>query len=596
MSLTYEQMMEAILAATTKANPSIKTQLEAPRVGGKSDTGVWTGIGAGGLLQEPTSAYCMRAFNTDVIKNHTAMLPIETYCKRGLKDSPELLFCMPDEPNNGTIVNSIHAFHEHVTHCGFEGIFNLTLKNGKTLNMLLEPGMVNKEILKGWCDAVMTDGVPSPTAVDPDGKPTIQPKCPYDRTNMLWSGDALLNSCTETLRQDLKLSVPITDRNGPHLMMTVLIKLYRPSQSKIRDLRDRLESLDIRKYPAENVTQFSHDATQLVREIKMNYMENSGSTDLTATALNGLIHCSDEYLRSQAKQLRIASDANGFLNGIGNGDLDPIEALQKMDALYRVLVNQKAYGPALTGSTSGAKALEAKALAAMVSQAIDTKLSQDRSQKSSGGNSGGKVCYDCQSPNHFRGDPSCPKKATTPPGDNPADRHNKHGLPDEVNSKLPELIKAKFLTMPARENIPDEAQYDLKIDGKIVAKYCRHCGRFVKGASQHYTPEHKGTRFKFSYVGPASNQVPALAAVGAATPAPAPAMAAMASFTPSKSTRWGSPPDLSKVPTISTADFENRRGNYDMESIPQIDEALADALNNGNSEDFMAMLGKGYGR
>jgi hypothetical protein len=73
-------------------------------------------------------------------------------------------------------------------------------------------------------------------------------------------------------------------------------------------------------------------------------------------------------------------------------------------------------------------------------------------------------------------------------------------------------------------------------------------------------------------------------------------MAAMASFTPSKSTCWGSPPDLSKAPTISTADFENRHSNYDMESIPQIDEALADALNNGNSEDFMAMLGKGCGR
>jgi hypothetical protein len=67
----------------------------------------------------------MRTFDTDVIKNHQAMAPVEDRCKKGLRDSPELLFFMPDEPNAGTIVNSIRALEDHIILCGMEGAFNI---------------------------------------------------------------------------------------------------------------------------------------------------------------------------------------------------------------------------------------------------------------------------------------------------------------------------------------------------------------------------------------------------------------------------------------------------------------------------------------
>ena len=58
-----------------------------------------------------------------------------------------------------------------------------------------------------------------------------------------------------------------------------------------------------------------------------------------------------------------------------------------------------------------------------------------------------------------------------------------------------------MLTMPARASISDSAQHSISIDGKILAKCCRHCGRFVKGASAHFTKDHTGTRNLFRYTG-----------------------------------------------------------------------------------------------
>jgi hypothetical protein len=42
---------------------------------------------------------------------------------------------------------------------------------------------------------------------------------------MLWSADAVLNSCTEILHQDLKLGIPPEERTGPTVLMALFQKL-----------------------------------------------------------------------------------------------------------------------------------------------------------------------------------------------------------------------------------------------------------------------------------------------------------------------------------------------------------------------------------
>jgi len=240
--------------------------------------------------------------------------------------------------------------------------------------------MCTSDIIKTWCEDVITTGVHDLSVPSMPGR---HPTCDCDRINMIWSGEALLNSYTEALKQDLKFNIQPDERYGPEVLMTLLTKLYRPSQSKIESLKDKLKSLDIRKHPGENVTTFVQDASKLVQEIRMNFTNNSNVPDLTTTALSGLTLSSDDFLLSQVCTLRINSDVNGFGGILGSFQAkDPIAALQTIDDLCRVLISQSDCGPARQIDIKH-KALQAK---------VEDKLVQDRNLSSS---SGGESCWDC---------------------------------------------------------------------------------------------------------------------------------------------------------------------------------------------------------
>jgi len=178
--------------------------LSKPRIGGKGLAGVWTGFGAGCKGTDPKSATCMRDFDTSVVKSFTDMAPIEDKCQLGLRNCPDLLFCMPNESNANMTVNSLIAFGERMTHHGLEGVFHVVSPSGTILNMFCEPGMCTSDVIKTWCEDVITKGVHD---LSDASNPSRHGVCDYDRINMIWSGEALLNSCTEALKQDLKFNI-----------------------------------------------------------------------------------------------------------------------------------------------------------------------------------------------------------------------------------------------------------------------------------------------------------------------------------------------------------------------------------------------------
>ena len=104
------------------------------------------------------------------------------------------------------------------------------------------------------------------------------------------------------------------------------------------------------------------------------------------------------------------------------------------------------------------------------------------------------------------------------------------GLGTELNAKISEAIKKKLPTMPPRENIKDDAKYEITIDGKVVAKYCRHCNRFIRTDKQHHTIDHKGS-VRFPYTG-TGTPTPTPSPTPAPTPAPAPIIILLAAFSP----------------------------------------------------------------
>jgi hypothetical protein len=64
---------------------------------------------------------------------------------------------------------------------------------------------VTAAIVDAWCKASLDDGIP---LIEANGTLGKHPICPHDCTNLLWSAEAVLNSCTKLLRQDLKLVIP----------------------------------------------------------------------------------------------------------------------------------------------------------------------------------------------------------------------------------------------------------------------------------------------------------------------------------------------------------------------------------------------------
>jgi len=93
--------------------------------------------------------------------------------------------------------------------------------------------------------------------------------------------------------------------------------------------------------------------------------------------------------------------------------------------------------------------------------------------------------------------------------------------------------------MPPRAQIPDDAQHCISIGGEVMAKYCRHCGHFVKGASAHFTKDHTGTRNLFCYSG--------------STTSPPPEAATRTQEALQWSVRWASPPAVTAAASLAGA-------------------------------------------
>ena len=146
--------------------------------------------------------------------------------------------------------------------------------------------------------------------------------------------------------------------------------------------------------------------------------------------------------------------------------------------------------------------------------------------------------------------------------------------------------------MPKREHIPDDADLVIKdAEGKVCAKYCRHCNIYTKGyTTAHFTREHKGSNNLCPYVAPPES--------GTAAPPPTTSvsinMAAIAS-------QHGV--DLSNVPVVSQDALPGFQGSsYDFDSMPTVELNLAWALDgdSDNDEDdseigFFQSLVKGFG-
>jgi len=553
VTLTDAQFQALLGALSNQSTAATATTPNKPRVGGSSPVGLWTGEGAQGLGMQPTSGNCMRYFKGNELKAFQALQSVEKECKAGLQGKGALVFGLQGEPNFDKGALLLRELDEYLTYNGLESVFHIVNSDGTTVDMLKQPGFVNTELVESWVKDLADSGVH-------DGKGGRLTVCEFDVMNLQYSYHAILNSCTASLRQDLINNLAPGKHTGPQALMLLLTKVYPTSYTKVKGLIQALEKLNIKDVPGENITTLVQKASDLIREIQMNFLQKNQVPDLCVSALRPFTTSSHEYVRHYVtdkmflanKLIMAPSSATSSAStnvSTGSGSpmtLDPLVLLQGLEELYLTLKQQSNYPPGeQIAADKKFKAMQGEVK--KLKEELD-KLTQDRSASSTTSKKGKKkdsstgplktkkgelvVCHHCKG-NHWNRD--CPNNDANSnsngsngtgsgSGDsgtqNGGDSKRKKkktpiGLSKEVDEKTIAAAKQKMESMPPREQIPDDAKYTITIDGTVTAKYCRHCGNFCRGARAHFTPDCRN-RTKFAYQ-------PAVAGnLASVTPNPAP--------------------------------------------------------------------------
>ena len=555
ITMSQEQLTLLISTITEGLKDKSKTTVtfDDPRVGGTTDLYVWTGKGAPGSNGSiPASKLCARDFDkAHGSKNYTNMSGIELSCQAPI---PGYKLSLPGEPDaNRTMIilrNALTCMEQQ----GMDAIFDVVLEDGSTLNIPENPGRFTLAMANYWSECLTTKGVP-------DGQGGRLTVCKYDIMNNDWSGHAFLSTCTDLLRIHVEDSLKAhkKPRTGVFVLLFILKKCYRPSPEKVKDLTDKLEAMDLRKFPGENVTLFVQEATRLLTEIKMNLtMENQCPT-LLNSALQGLAKGTDVFFVNEVKRISITSTAANTFTSAAPADPLPStvqveEKLDELEELYQRLMERKSYDP---GRQTPAPDSRLQALQAQI-----TQLQQDRSARSTTGNSsnggtggtGSKDgCHHCGAPDHFK--KHCPLYRKE-------QNLKVSGLTEDEWKELTTQMKAKEAEIKNWSHIPDDANLVIMMKGKVVAKGCRNCKRYTRGTSMHSTVEHKG-RNKVPYKAPDGASAPA--------PGPGPALSASLAHTPAPAPRVSFADNVVSGPMLRASP----RTTYDFSNMPVTNSATA---------------------
>jgi hypothetical protein len=174
-----------------------------------------------------------------------------------------------------------------------EKVFQIT-DGTTTVNMLRQPALLTKDKVDNWVLSLTTDGVLDPLATN-GGLPI----CPYDRTNLEWSYDAVLNSCSDALVLDLKRNLKDDQATGPAILFAIFQICYRQAESKVESVLKQIEKLSLREFPGQNVTSYKQKLDKLLSKLEMNLPMDEKVPGLCNKALKGLSQCTFDFYCSR---------------------------------------------------------------------------------------------------------------------------------------------------------------------------------------------------------------------------------------------------------------------------------------------------------
>jgi len=232
--------------------------LAQPRVGGTNLVGSWSGYGVNQQMRTPKTNLCVRELRGDPVKTFALRTSIQTQVQGGLNGKGLTSFCLQSEPNAGKGMTALRHLSKLIPDFGLDGIFRIIQDDGSEIDMLKTPGFITPSIITNWQNDLTVDGV-----FKGDGNGGRHLVCSLDIENLEWSGQTLMNSCSESLSMGIQdsLTAQNLDLNGLNVFCQIISKCYRPSSATVKKAQAALEAMDLKNFPGENVSLFVQQAT-----------------------------------------------------------------------------------------------------------------------------------------------------------------------------------------------------------------------------------------------------------------------------------------------------------------------------------------------
>ena len=115
------------------------------------------------------------------------------------------------------------------------------------------------------------------------------PVCQWDLENLQWSGKALQNSVTKSLRQLVEQNLP-EHATGPEVFKAILTKWRHLSTSTIRAMEQKLRSLKLINIPGQDINVLAAKLADKAGQIE-------GASDHPPSELAFLVATASNHLR-----------------------------------------------------------------------------------------------------------------------------------------------------------------------------------------------------------------------------------------------------------------------------------------------------------
>ena len=217
----------------------------------------------------------------------------------------------------------------------------MATKEGEFLDIIDCPGLATSKQVDDFVEDSIKNGLP-------DGKGGRLAVCIQDVQGQDYAGKSFLAHCSSLLQMHIQdvLKVNKKPQFGAICWQLYIEKCYRPSATKVKDIERKLEQMDLRSYPSEDVTKMNADVAKLMAELKLNVTYAQQCPTLMQSVLAGYAKGTDPYFSNKVTDITLTKVNPRGTPTSAEQILDVEQVVDSLENTYITMKEQKVYGPA----------------------------------------------------------------------------------------------------------------------------------------------------------------------------------------------------------------------------------------------------------